>query len=261
MTLDAHPVQPPAELPAGGKRDLIRGALEEFVRGSEPGQLIPSERALAEQFSVARMTVRAAVDSLEAMGLIRRVQGRGAYVQHPMLAQPEVLRSFTQDMILRGMVPGSREFHASVERASSYIAEKLGVAEHDEVYMIERVRTADGLPMAVERTNLSAAAFPQLLDRMRGGDSLYDLLSTEYGVHVDSAEQAFTIAQLDETDAQRLGTTPGAAAFALTQTSRDLTGRVVEFGRSLYRGDRYVIRTQVSKDRATSRLSREPAEP
>jgi GntR family transcriptional regulator len=215
--------------------------------------LIPSERALAEQFKVARMTVRAAVDSLEAMGLVRRVPGRGAFVQHPMLAQPEVLRSFTEDMILRGMVPGAREFHASVEPASAYVAEKLGLKDGDEVYVIERVRTADDLPMAVERTNLSVAAFPQLLDRLRVGDSLYELLASDFGVNVESAEQAFTIAELDDEDARRLSTTPGAPAFAVTQTSRDSTGRVVEFGRSLYRGDRYVIKMQVSKDRSSAR--------
>lgn len=257
MTLDART----HDAPPGGKRDLIRGALEELVRASEPGVAIPSERALAEQFKVARMTVRAAVDSLEAMGLIRRVPGRGAYVQHPMLAQPEVLRSFSQDMILRGMVPGAREFHATVEPASAYLADKLGIAAGDDVYAIERVRTADGEPMAVERTNLAAAGFPGLLDHMRVGDSLYDLLAAQYGVQVDSAEQAFTIAELDEADARRLGTAPGAAAFALTQTSRDLSGHVVEFGRSLYRGDRYVVRMQVGKDRTDSRLSRQPAEP
>jgi len=215
--------------------------------------LIPSERALAEQFKVARMTVRAAVDSLEAMGLVRRVPGRGAFVQHPMLAQPEVLRSFTEDMILRGIVPGAREFHASDEPASAYVAEKLGIAEGDDVYVIERMRTADDLPMAVERTNLEAAAYPQMLERLRVRDSLYELLASDYGVNVDSAEQAFTIAQLDADDARRLSTTTGAPAFAVTQTSRDSAGRVVEFGRSLYRGDRYVIKMQVSKDRSAPR--------
>ena len=261
MTLDVHPKAVGSEPAAAGKRDLIRGALEEQIRASEPGVLLPSERALAEQFSVARMTVRAAIDSLEAAGLIRRVPGRGAYVQHPMLAQPEVLRSFTQDMVLRGMVPGAREFHATVEPASAYVAEKLGLADGDAIYAIERVRTADDEPMAVERTNLSVARFPGLLDHMRAGDSLYELLGAQYGVQVDSAEQAFTIAELDADDARRLETTEGAPAFALTQTSRDISGRVVEFGRSLYRGDRYVVRMQVGKDRQAARSTRAPAEP
>jgi GntR family transcriptional regulator len=261
MTLDAGDRRSTAGKPSGAKRELIRGALEELVRTSEPGVMIPSERALAQQFQVARMTVRAAVDSLEAMGLVRRVPGRGAFVQHPMLAAPQVLRSFTEDMALRGLVAGAREFHASFEPAGAYIAEKLGVDTGTDVYTIERVRTADGLPMAIERITLSALRFPGLLDRMRATDSLYDMLAEHYGVHVASAEQAFTISELDADDARRLGTTPGAAAFALTQTSRDLAGKVVEFGRSLYHGDRYVIRTQVSVDRTTGRARRAPAEP
>lgn len=229
-----------------GKRDSVLQYLEDFVRDSAPGVMLPSERALAEQFSVARMTARAAVDALETAGLVRREQGRGAFVQHALLARPDSLRSFTDDMEQRGMVPGAREFHASIELAGAEVAARLGIAADEEIYAIERVRTADDIPMAIERTTLSVRAYPRLLDHLRASESLWEVLAAQYGVLVASAEQEYTIAPLRDREAARLATEPGASAFAVTQTSRDGAGRVVEYGRSLYRGDRYSIRMQVS---------------
>ncbi|MGO2747548.1 GntR family transcriptional regulator [Microbacterium sp.] len=234
-----------------GKSEWIRASLEEFARASGPGTLVPSERVLAEQFSVARMTVRAALDSLEASALIYRIPGRGAFVQHPLVTQSEVLRSFTEDMVLRGMIPGTSEIRAEARPADAFIAERLAIAEGAQVYLIERVRTADDVPMAIERTNLPAERFPGLLDRLQERDSLYAALASDYGVIVDSAEQTAAIAHLDHADARKLSTTPGASCFALARTSRDRMGTVVEFGRSLYRGDRYVIQMRVSKDALT----------
>lgn len=239
-------------LPADGlsKNEWIRASLDEFVRTSPPGTLMPSERVLAEQFGVARMTVRGALDVLEAAALIRRVPGRGAFVQHPLVTQSEVLRSFTEDMRLRGMVPGTARADAELRAADRLVADSLGLREGDPVFFIERIRTADGEPMALERTNLPAQRFPGLLDRLTGDQSLYGLLASAYGVVVDSAEQTVAIAQLTAADARSLATATGAHCFAFARTSRDSMGNVVEFGRSLYRGDRYVIKIHAAKEPA-----------
>lgn len=230
-----------------GKREQIRASLEAYVQEAEPGALIPSERALATQFQVARMTVRAAIDSLESMGLIRRAPGRGAFVQHPLLAQPDVLRSFSEDMAKRGMSPGTTGFKARVLEADVFLAERLGITPGEDVCLIERVRTADGVPMAIERINIAAGRFPGLLARIDADASVYDVLATAYGVRVETAEQTVSIAQLDTADARRLGAAAGDPCFAVVQSSFDARGDVVEFGRSLYRGDRYAIQLHVHK--------------
>lgn len=228
------------------KNEWIRASLEAFVRDSAAGVLIPSERVLAEQFGVARMTVRGALDALEAASLIRRVHGRGAFVQHPVVARPDVLRSFTEDMLLRGMEPGTAETVSGSRPADGITADHLGISEGDQVYSIERVRTADGAPMAVERTNLSVARFPGLLDHLHDDESLYRVLATTYGVIVDSAEQTVSIARLSAADARRLDVPAGSPCFVFAQVSRDRMGGPVEYGRSLYRGDRYAIKMQVN---------------
>lgn len=231
------------------KGEQIRSALEAFVRDSPPDTLIPSERVLAEQFKVARMTVRNAISALEAVRMVRRVPGRGAFVQHPRLAHSESFRSFTEDMLLRGMVPGARDFKARLKPAGRLIADNLGIAVGDEVFVVERVRTADGTPMAIERTNLPARRFPCLLDKMHADDSLYELLTVEYGIQLETAEQTVAIARLSAPDARRLGTAIDEPCFALSRRTHDNMGKIVEFGRSLYRGDRYVIEMHVKREK------------
>ncbi|PZF79871.1 GntR family transcriptional regulator [Jiangella anatolica] len=231
----------------GAKGAHIQEVLATLVQQSRDGSLLPSERVLAERFGVARMTVRGAIDELEARGMVRRVSGRGTFVQRPTLTHSEIFRSFSQDMRNRGMTPGSRSYRARTRPATRDIAERLGVDVGAPVHSIERVRTADGTPMALERTNLPAARFGTLLDVMNRDQSLYDVLARVFGVRLESAEQTVSIARLSPAEARRLEVPGYDPAFLVERRALDTMGNVVEFGRSLYRGDRYAIEMHVSR--------------
>ncbi|WP_158602800.1 GntR family transcriptional regulator [Jiangella rhizosphaerae] len=225
----------------------IKDVLASLVQRSRDGALLPSERVLAERFGVARMTVRGAIDDLEARGLVRRVSGRGTFVQHPALTHSEIFRSFSEDMRHRGLSPGARGYRARTRPATRDVAGRLGVEPGAPVHSIERIRTADGIPMALERTNLSADRFANLLTVMNRDESLYAVLAREFGVRLESAEQTVSIARLRPAEAKRLEVAEDDAAFLIERVSVDTMGNVVEFGRSLYRGDRYAIQMHVSR--------------
>jgi GntR family transcriptional regulator len=229
------------------KGEHIKDVLTSLVHESRDGSLLPSERVLAERFGVARMTVRGVVNELEARGLVRRVAGRGTFVQHPTLTHSEIFRSFSEDMRNRGMTPGSRRYRARTRPAPRDVADRLGVDPGDQVHSIERVRTADGIPMALESTNLSAQRFPNLLAVMGKDDSLYEVLARVFDARLESAEQTVSIARLSPGQASRLEVPEYDPAFAVERVAVDNMGKVVEFGRSLYRGDRYVIQMHVSR--------------
>lgn len=229
------------------KGEHIKDVLATLVLESRDGSLLPSERVLAERFGVARMTVRGAIGDLEDRGLVRRVAGRGTFVQHPTLTHSEIFTSFSEDMRNRGMSPGSRNYRARTRPASKEIAARLGIAQSAPVHTIERVRTADGIPMALERTNLPAESYPDLLTVMGRDRSLYEVLATAFGVRLESAEQTVGIARLSPAEATRLEVAEDDTAFIIERVSVDNMGNVVEFGRSLYRGDRYVIQMHVSR--------------
>ncbi|GAA3454386.1 hypothetical protein GCM10018962_62190 [Dactylosporangium matsuzakiense] len=77
----------------------IERELRARLAQARPGDAVPAESALAAEFGVARMTVRAALNALETDGLIERVQGRGTFVrQRPEPRAAGTLMSF-QDQV------------------------------------------------------------------------------------------------------------------------------------------------------------------
>ena len=240
---DALAVEPAA--PDGPKGRHISDVLAALVLQSRDGALLPSERVLAERFGVARMTVRGALGELENQGLVHRVAGRGTFVRQPALTHSDIFRSFSEEMRIRGLTPGARSFRARTRPAARAVAARLGIEPGAPVHAIERVRTADGVPMALERTNLSADRFPDLLAALGRDDYLYDLLASRIGVRLESAEQTVAIARLTAAQARRLEVAEQDPAFLIERAALDSMGHVIEFGRSLYRGDRYSVRMHV----------------
>jgi GntR family transcriptional regulator len=207
-----------------------------------PGAPLPSERALAERYSVARMTVRAELDRLVTEGQAYRVHGRGTFVAEPRVAQAMALSSFTEDMRARGMTPGSVVLDQEVLPAPPLVARHLELAPDAPVIRLERLRTADGTPMALERAYLPAARFPGLAETDFTAASLYELLEDGLGVKLGVGEQRVVAVPLDEEEAELLDVAPGGPGLLFETVARDAGGEPVYYATSLYRGDRYEIR-------------------
>ena len=224
------------------KHELVLEYLEDVLDTLDPGQALPSERELAQRFGVARMTVRQAMDRLVRTGQISRVQGAGTFRAQRRFEQPLLLTSFTEDMRARGLRPGSETLSRELQPAPPGVARRLNLAEGAEVVRIDRLRTADGEPMAIERAFLDATVVPGLHDRDLAGQSLYAVLRNDYGVAIMLAEQVVQATVCVDEDAALLGVPEGAPALHLERTSGDEHGRLVEYVRSTYRGDRYELR-------------------
>ncbi|MGH3385556.1 MAG: GntR family transcriptional regulator [Nocardioidaceae bacterium] len=205
--------------------------------GLTPHSKLPTERDLAERFSVSRLTVRRVLDRLEKDGRVYRVQGAGTFVGEPRISKSVELTSFSEDMRARGLVPGSRRVQVEKAAAGADIGFALGLSPADEVICVQRLRTADDEPMCLERSYLPTALVPDLA--LQPGDSLYELLVSRYGVRVVRAEQRIRVTVLDPDDAKMLSTAPFSPAFLVERTGFDGRGRAIERALSLYRGDRY----------------------
>ena len=145
------------------KYSQLREILLDLVETElDADQSIPSERELSARFGLSRMTVRQAVDHLVSEGRLYRVQGKGTFVARPKIEMPLRLTSFTEDMRARGLQPGSRDLDRRTDGASAHLARMLKIAPGDRVHVIERLRTADGIPMAVERSHVPEAVAPGL---------------------------------------------------------------------------------------------------
>jgi GntR family transcriptional regulator len=229
------------------KGEQLQEILEGVVGALDPGAVLPSERLLAQRYGVARATVTQAIDGLVSRGLVYRVHGSGTFVAEPKFRQPLTLTSFTEDMRARGMTPGSLVRSQAIVPASEVVARHLALVPGTLVVHLERVRTADGEPMALERTHLPAQRLPGLEDADLTDASLYELLERKWGVRVAEADQWASVVRLGEEEAALLHVSASQPALLFQRVTRDPAGTPVEYVRSLYRGDRYEVHTRLER--------------
>jgi GntR family transcriptional regulator len=187
------------------------------------------------------MTVRSEIDRLVTEGLVYRLHGRGSFVAERRVAQAMLLSSFSEDMRARGMVPGSIVRSQEVIEAGPFLAGSLELAPGAPVSEIERVRTADGTPMALERAYLSAERFPGIAEADLKQGSLFELLAGLYGVRLTGADQRVVAVAIEPGEASLLEVPEGAPGLRFHTLARAEGHTPAYFASSLYRGDRYEI--------------------
>jgi GntR family transcriptional regulator len=219
---------------------LLRRSIEEAVeRGAVgPGDALPSERDIAAMADISRVTVRKAVQDLVRSGVLVQRHGSGTFVASRVgrveqsLSQ---LTSFTEDMARRGMALRSEWLDRGVHAPSPDEMMALGLSPTDRVARVSRLRIADDRPLAIERATIAASVLP---DPASIGPSLYAALE-KTGHRPVRAIQRISAANLGEADARLLGVAEGSASLNIERISYLASGKVVEFTRSMYRGDAY----------------------
>jgi GntR family transcriptional regulator len=233
-----------ADRPTGGKSGFVRDELLTMVEDLEVGDAIPAERKLAGDLGVSRPTLRAVIDELVREGLLLRRHGSGTFVAEPKIALPLTMTSFSEDMARRGMVAGSRVLSFEVIQAGAKLGQRLKVSPTAEVYAVRRLRLADAETMAIEFLNVRRTLLPNLTQDLLEGASFYTLLQQE-GVTIVSGVQTIEPTVTTEEEAEVLGVPLHAPAFLFERITESEGGEVVEFVRSVYRGDRYRLVTEL----------------
>lgn len=205
-----------------------------------PDTAIPTERELAEQFQVTRMTIRQAVTELVHEGLLIRKRGKGTYVRQKKISQNlNIVSGFSEEMHQLGFKPSSTLLEQDRLPASKHVAQKLDMQENQEVISLYRLRLADGLPMALEHTFLRYDLYYPILDGDLEQESIYDLLEQRCQTSLRRARKSVEAAIADQTNASQLQVDIGAPLLRIEQVSFTTDGHPVEYTQSLFRGDRY----------------------
>lgn len=203
-----------------------------------PGDALPSERDIAAKADISRVTVRKAVQDLVKGGVLVQRHGSGTFVA-PRMRRVEQslsrLTSFTEDMARRGMSVESVWLERGLFAPSPDEMMVLGLAADERVARVSRLRIANGTPLAIERAVLSASVLP---DPVGVGSSLYATLE-RLGNRPVRAVQRISAADLGAADAKLLEVPAGSASLNIERISHLASGKVIEFTRSIYRGDAY----------------------
>ena len=226
------------------KTSATRQQVLDLIEQLGVGTAIPSERQLSADLGVSRLTVRAALGDLAREGYLVRRRGSGTYVQHPKISQELTMTSFSEDMRRRGMTPGSRTLSMTTQHAGARLGRFLNASPGDEIVVVKRLRLADGETMAIETLHIPNALVPGLSSKSLTG-SFYDLLRDGYGITIASGTQSIEPTVTNDEESSALGVPLHSPAFLFERTSRDASGRTVEFVQSIYRGDRYRIVTEL----------------
>ncbi|GIV79044.1 phosphonate metabolism transcriptional regulator PhnF [Litorilinea aerophila] len=224
----------------------IKDRLQEQIEAGafEAGERLPSERELAQMYSVSRMTARQALQLLQQTGLVLTRVGKGTYVNPKIHQDLQALTSFTQEMVSRGLVPSSRVLLAELQPAHHEVAVNLGIDPGDEVVVLQRIRCANEKPIALETAHLAHARFPGILnDHDFARVSLYQVLQGTYGVRLSWASQVIAARMPTPFERRALEMPSGTPVLSLARVSYDSNDRPVEYVRSCYHGERYELRT------------------
>src|SRR3954454_11866354 len=229
----------------GSKQALVRDAILGMLDDLQVGDALPPERRLATDLGVSRPTLRAVIDELVREGLLLRRQGSGTYVAEPKIALPLTMTSFSEDMARRGMRPGSRVVSFERTSAGAKLGQRLQISPLDEVWVITRLRLADDETMAIEWLHAPYALLGDLRREELSDHSYYELLRERRGITISSGTQTIEPTVTSPEEAELLGVPLHSAAFLFERTTMSDGGEAVEFVRSVYRGDRYRLVTEL----------------
>jgi GntR family transcriptional regulator len=229
------------------KQSQTREQVIDLIERAGVGGALPSERQLSVDLGVSRLTVRAALDELVREGFLVRRRGSGTFVREPKIAQELTMTSFSEEMRRRGMTPGSRTLSLETTTAGAYLGRCLHVSPSEPVVVAKRLRLADGESMAIETLHVPESLVPGLEPKDLDRGSFYELLAERYGITIVGGMQTIEPTVTNEEESEALNVPLHSPAFLFERTTRSENDDIVEFVRSIYRGDRYRLVSELNR--------------
>ena len=237
-------------LPEGGKARRVYLLLRDEITAGRlaPGSALPSEQRLAERHGVSRVTVRRALETLAAGGLIEKRAGAGSVVR----AAPDDtaiaadMTTLIPQIVAIGRDTTARLLSFSYARAPAAVAAALGLEAAEKVQTAVRVRLVGETPFSHLTTHVPEDIARNYSEADLATTPLYKLLERG-GVRVHAASQSVTATLAAPDVAEALGVSVGSALLALTRVVRDDAGRGVEYLSALYRPDMFRLEMQLAR--------------
>jgi GntR family transcriptional regulator len=204
-----------------------------------PNHLIPTEQELMKQFGVSRTTIRQAINMLVADGLLEKRQGKGTVVKpQQLVGSLRRLKGFAEEVMEKGQVPHSKVLRAEFSDSLFLEKKKLGLDEDEKVLVIERIRFADDVPIALERSCWPESIGKLLMKHNLDTAKFYSILE-EGNILLKRAEEKISAINATTAEADVLGIRAGEALLEMTRLSFGLNDKPIEYTKTRYRSDQY----------------------
>lgn len=224
----------------------VKDILKKEIVANKYSDKIPSERELMERFSVSRTTIREAINHLVNEGLLDKKHGKGTFIKkrRPIQEWLHTLNSLTETLERFGMTPGSKLLLSKRVSKPEYIAEHL---QEETFYLIKRLRTADGIPIAIERHYVPIKLGEQLNEFDLDSITIYDVMEKELGINMYKAEQVITCTSVSDEDASHLELAHGTNALFVDRIIRDIDGEIIEYYTSVIKPGMFEFRLKMKR--------------
>lgn len=204
-----------------------------------PGDQMPSEAELVQQFEVSRMTVGRAIRELQAEGFVTRVQGVGTFAAHlSRVSSTLTIRDLHDEILARGHTHQTTVVFAKKEKARAELAAQLGVETGDTVFHSLIVHSENGVPLQCEDRYVNPASAPDYL-----GVDFTAITPTQYLLQVAplwEAQYAIEAAAPTAQEAQLLGITVQDPCLIVVRRTTN-RGVPITLARLVHPGARYQI--------------------
>lgn len=210
---------------------------------------LPSESDLCSKFEISRLTVRRALQTLEAEGFIYKRQGLGSFVSPPKarhtLAQ---LTDFDEEMLRAGLQPESKVLALEFVAAPKEIAERLGVGIGDKVVELRRVRLGSKTPVAIDVTWLPVFYGQLIHDEDLAHQTLFQIFEGKYNIPIVRGRYCLEAKVAEPDCAQALNVEVGFPVLVLHRFVQTVEEKTLFYQQRFYRADR--IRFELDMERA-----------
>lgn len=244
---------------AGGPvaEDVRRRIVAMLAQGTlRPGSRLGTEREMAETFSVSRSTLRSALLPLSRAGVLERRTGRGGgtFVRADLVERNAAeLAGLPARLHSGGHTSGTRVLSTERRAATATEVSALEIDTGAEVFVIKRLRLADGVPLSVDQACFVVAQVPDLLEQPLGG-SLYQLFQVRYRLVPATTTETIEVVSANSREARWLDIPHRRPLVAITRVTRGHDGRPFEYAHDLFRADR--IRLTATTSAAVGRVER-----
>jgi GntR family transcriptional regulator len=204
-----------------------------------PGDRLENEISLTRRLGLARPTVRQAIQELVRKGLVVRQQGVGTQVLHTRRSRDVRLMSLYDDLSRGGHKPASRLLEWAIVSLDEPTRARLGGIDTSQPFLhVRRLRLVDDTPLAI-LDNLIPASFGLAAEAV-AQHGLYGAMRA-LGLVPKVAHQTVGARRLSAEEAELFHEEPGGPALTVQRTASDSSGRLLEYGRHVYRASEYSI--------------------
>lgn len=209
---------------------------------------LPSESQLGKRFSVSRITIRRALQTVENEGLIYRRQGLGSFVRGKTVEQGLVrLTDFVEDMRLAGILASSRVIATEHESADAETATALSVEAGTPVVRLDRLRLGDGEPIAFDQTWLTDRYWQYLADSDLTTRTIYHILEDDHNIPIRRGRFRISAIDAPAEIALQLHVPKGNAVLLIERSSFSESDVPVYYQRRFYRSDRVAYQLELER--------------